>query len=224
MFKRYAIFYTPEDDLGEWGARWLGWESRTGTAPLQCGFAGIDVAALTATPQKYGLHGTLKAPFVLAADVDEICAALAAESFASTHAPVDAGPFSVRYENGFIALRPDSDPPALRAFASEVVRDFDDLRAPLSDEDIARRRKTRLSPRQDQQMMVWGYPFIFEDFHFHLTLTGRLPAQTAAQVIDALQPTVAAVMPARLSIDAITLMGEDAEGMFHQIHRYALTG
>jgi len=72
--------------------------------------------------------------------------------------------------------------------------------------------------------MVWGYPFIFEDFHFHLTLTGRLPERSAAQVIAALEPALAQVMPARISIDAITLMGEDAEGIFHQIHRYALIG
>lgn len=224
MFKRYAIFYMPEGDLGEWGARWLGWDSRTGTAPLQCGMAGVDVVSLTATPQKYGFHGTLKAPFVLAEDADESLLAQAAESFAATRAPVDAGPFEVSYDHGFIALRPRHDTPALRDFAAHVVRAFDHLRAPLSEDDIARRRKARLSPRQDQQMMVWGYPFIFEDFHFHLTLTGRLPEEAAAQVIGALEPALAPVMPARMSIDAITLMGEDSDGMFHQIHRYALSG
>lgn len=224
MFKRYAIFYTPKGDLGDWGAGWLGWDSHTGTAPLHRGIDGIDVVALTETPQKYGFHGTLKAPFELAADVDEIWLAQTAESFASKHAPVDAGPFALRHENGFIALRPFTDPPALSDFAAHVVRAFDHLRAPLRDEDIARRRKARLSPRQDQQMLVWGYPFIFEDFNFHLTLTGRLPEQSAAQVIAALEPAIEPLMPARIVIDAITLMGEDAEGMFHQIHRYALTG
>jgi hypothetical protein len=224
VFKRYAIFYTPGGDLGDWGAGWLGWDSHRGTASLQRSIDGIDVAALTATPQKYGFHGTLKAPFVLAADADEVWLAQTAESFASKHAPVDAGPFALRYQNGFIALRPCNDPPDLRDFAAHVVRAFDHLRTPLSDEDIARRRKARLSPRQDQQMMVWGYPFIFEDFHFHLTLTGRLPERSAAQVIAALEPALAQVMPARISIDAITLMGEDAEGIFHQIHRYALIG
>lgn len=224
MFKRYAIFYTPEGDLGAWGAGWLGWDSRSGSAPVPRGLDGIDGAGLTTVPRKYGFHGTLKAPFALAADADDIWLTQAAERFAGTHAPVDAGPLALRYENGFIALRPFRDPPALRDFAARVVKAFDHLRAPLSDADIARRRKAGLSPRQDQQMMVWGYPFIFEDFQFHLTLTGRLPRLLAEQVMTALEPAIAPVMPAQMVIDAITLMGEDSGGMFHQIHRYPLTG
>jgi hypothetical protein len=224
VFKRYAIFYTPEGQLADWGAGWLGWDSRLGIAPQQPAFAGLDVDALTATPRKYGLHGTLKAPFTLDADADHDALVGAAEQFARRNAPLDAGTLGLRYENGFIALRPLQDPPALRDFAAHTVREFDHLRAPLSAADIARRRKARLSPRQDQQMIVWGYPFIFEDFHFHFTLTGRVNATVAAEVIAVLGPEIAALLPAYLRIDAITLMGEDGDGMFHQIHRYALTG
>jgi hypothetical protein len=224
VFKRYAIFYTPEGRLAEWGARWLGWDSRTGTAVQTPVFAGLDVDAVTATPRTYGFHGTLKAPFVLATDTDDGVLEETAAQFARQHAPLDAGPFRLVYENGFIALRPLQDPPALRDFAGHTVRAFDHLRAPLSEAYIARRRKARLSPRQDQQMMVWGYPYIFEDFHFHLTLSGRVTEEVAAQVIAALVPDITALLPAPVMIDAVTLMGEDAEGMFHQIHRYALTG
>jgi len=224
MFKRYAIFYTPTGRLAEWGAGWLGWDSASGM-PLQTRtLAGLDVGHLTATPRKYGLHGTLKAPFALAADADREGLELAASHFARQHASFDAGPLGLRYENGFIAVRPLKDPPALRDFAGHAVRAFDHLRAPLSEADIARRRKARLNPRQDQQMMVWGYPFIFNDFHFHLTLTGRVDAITAAQVIAALAPEMADLLPQALRLDAITLMGEDSSGLFHQIHRYALSG
>jgi hypothetical protein len=223
VFKRYAIFYTPQGGLADWGARWLGWDSRTGRATRRHALDGIDVQALTRAPSKYGLHGTLKAPFALAGNADSTQLAQTAESFARTHAPVDAGPFEMRYENGFIALRPRETMPALRDLATQAVRGFDPLRAPLSDDDIARRRRARLSLRQDQQMLAWGYPFIFEDFHFHLTLTGRLPAPSAAHVIAALEADVQPVLPARIVIDAITVMGEDANGLFHQLHRCTLT-
>lgn len=224
MFKRYAVFYTPEGNLADWGAGWLGWDSRTGIAPPQHTLAGVDVARVTQTPQQYGLHGTLKAPFSLTAEADQAQLEQVAAGFAGQHAAFDAGPLALRYEYGFVALRPLQDVPGLRDFAAATVRAFDHLRAPLSDADIARRRRARLSPRQDQQMMVWGYPYIFDDSHFHLTLTGRLTKEAAAQVIAALSPEVTPLLPASLTIDAITLMGEDDDGMFHQIHRYALTG
>lgn len=224
MFKRYALFYTPEGTLADWGAAWLGWDSRTGGTPSQSDLAGVDVARMTKTPRKYGFHGTLKAPFALAAGVDQAEMSEVAAGFAAQHAAFDAGPFALRYENGFVALRPLHDPQDLRDLAAATVRAFNPLRAPLSDDDIARRRRARLSPRQDRQLLVWGYPYIFDDFHFHLTLTGRLREDASAQIVAALSPEMARLLPTPLTIDAITLMGEDTEGMFHQIHRYTLTG
>lgn len=224
MFKRYAIFYTPEGVFAEWGARWLGWNSQTGAVVRHPDIAGLDVPALTDTPRKYGLHGTLKAPFALAAGTNQLRIEQAAAEFAQNHSGIDAGPLALCYKNGFVALRPSLDPPVLQEFAGQVVRAFDHLRAPLTADDLIRRRKARLSSRQDQQLMTWGYPFVFDDFQFHLTLTGRVNKQLAAQVIEALEPQIGPLLPARFVINAITLMGEDADGMFHQINRYPITG
>jgi len=224
VFKRYAIFYTPEGEFAEWGARWLGWNSRTGAVVRHPDIAGLDVPALTDTPRKYGLHGTLKAPFALAAGTNQLRIEQVAAEFAQNHSGFEAGPLALCYKNGFVALRPSLDLPVLQEFADLVVRAFDHLRAPLTAEDLIRRRKTRLSSRQDQQLMTWGYPFVFDDFQFHLTLTGRVNNQMAAQVIEALEPQIGPLLPARFVINAITLMGEDADGMFHQIDRYPITG
>ena len=73
-------------------------------------------------------------------------------------------------------------------------------------------------------MLVWGYPYIFDDFHFHMTLSGRVNEDAAENIIAALSPQISPLLPATFLIDAITLMGEDTDGMFHQIHRYALSG
>lgn len=71
-------------------------------------------------------------------------------------------------------------------------------------------------------MLEWGYPFILDDFHFHLTLTGGLSKSDGAAVIAALQPHVDALVPTPFSIEAITLMVQDKIGLFHHINRYSL--
>ncbi|WP_439148993.1 DUF1045 domain-containing protein [Sulfitobacter sp.] len=224
MFERYALFYTPIGPLADFGAQWLGWDSGIGRAVSHPEIADIDVASITRTPRKYGLHGTLKAPFRLAEGCDVAQLQDAAKVFAAGQAAFGIGTLCLRYRSGFVALRPRNQDIALQDFAAAAVKVFDPFRATLTDAEIARRRKAKLTAQQDQQMLNWGYPFIFDDFHFHLTLSGRLGADDAAHVIDALAPRLENIVPDPFLIDAITLMGQDAQGMFHQIHRYALTG
>ena len=224
MFERFAIFYTPTGALADFGAAWLGWDSASGCAVPHPDVPDIYIAAVTAKPRKYGLHGTLKAPFRLAADSGPAKLQTAVADFAKRTAPVKIGQLQVAHHHGFVALRPAGDPPALRALASAIVTGFDDHRAPLTDADIARRRQSGLTLRQDRQMLDWGYPYIFDDFHFHLTLSGALPAAQGAAVVTALQPLLTPIIADPWVIDGITLMGQDAAGMFHQIHRYTLTG
>jgi len=47
-----------------------------------------------------------------------------------------------------------------------------------------------------------------------------LPAKEADAVIAVLAPLLKPVTPQPLMIDAITLMGADSAGMFHQITRF----
>ncbi|KIN71023.1 DUF1045 domain-containing protein [Sulfitobacter guttiformis] len=224
MFERYAVFYTPTGDLADFGAAWLGWDSARGTACAPTELEGVDIERITATPRKYGLHGTLKAPFRLAKDTCQSALEAAIETFAERVKPCPLGSLDLRHQNGFIALRPAQDGPLVQDFAAEVIKAFDPFRAPLSDAEIARRRKARLSARQDAQLLAWGYPFIFEDFHFHLTLSGSMPAKAADPVMAALRPCLMDKVADPFTLDAVTLMGEDSNGLFHQIHRYALTG
>jgi putative phosphonate metabolism protein len=224
MFERYAVFYTPTGPLAEFGANWLGWDSAMSRHVPHPEIAEIDVASATQTSRKYGLHGTLKAPFRLAKGCGVAQLQDAAEIFAVRQTAFGIGTLSLRHGSGFVALRPRNQEIALQNFAAATVKAFDPFRAPMTDADITRRRDAKLTARQDQQMLDWGYPFVFEDFHFHLTLTDRLNADAAAQLICVLSPRLEKIVPDPFMIDAITLMGQDAHGMFHQIHRYALTG
>ncbi|WP_322889504.1 MULTISPECIES: DUF1045 domain-containing protein [unclassified Yoonia] len=224
MFERFAIFYTPTGPLADFGAAWLGWDSAAGRAVPHPPIAGINVAAVTDTPRKYGLHATMKAPFRLSADSGPAALQQAVADFATRHAPVEIGHLALGHDHGFVALRPVAAPPALQDLERAIVTELDPHRAPLTEADIARRRKAPLTLRQDRQMLDWGYPYIFDDFHLHLTLSGQLPDAQAAEVVAALQPMVAPLIAAPCTIDAVTLMGQDVGGLFHQIHRYTLTG
>lgn len=224
MFERYAIFYTPVDEFATVGAAWLGWDSALGCAVPHLDVAGVDVMRMTDTPRKYGLHATLKAPFRLAAGGTLTELQQVAAAFAARQAAFDIGALELRSDRGFVALRPQGAQAQLQGFATEIVKQFDHVRAPLTEADIARRRKANLTERQDRQMLDWGYPFIFDDFHFHLTLSGAVSQGDAAQLMDALSTQVMPVVPSPFVIDAITVMGQDSAGMFHQIQRYALSG
>lgn len=224
MFERYAIFYCPVGPLARFGAAWLGWDSATGRRVEHPKIGKLDIASLTKTPRKYGIHGTLKAPFHLADGCTEDDVDAMASRFSAELAPVDIGPLTLKHQNGFVGLRPFSPQPALQHLAAQAVRQFDPLRAPLSAADISRRRNARLTPVQDAQMLEWGYPYIFDDFHFHITLTGRVNPTKGAEVIDALWPLVTPILPNPFQVKAISLVGQDSQGMFHQINRYTLTG
>ena len=66
-YRRYALYYTPpQGEFADFGAAWLGWDAGRGVAVAQPVLPGLDIAALTAAPRKYGFHATLKPPFRLA--------------------------------------------------------------------------------------------------------------------------------------------------------------
>jgi len=225
MFKRYAIFYTaPDGPLATFGAAWLGWDSRAGVAVPHPAVAGLDVAALSATPRKYGFHGTLKAPFALADGVDEAAMIAGLHAFVATQPPARLEGWYLADLHGFLALRPLGETAAPDGLAAAIVRGLDHFRAPVSDAYVARRRLSDLSPRQDQQMLDWGYPYIFDDFRFHLTLTGRLDPDQARDTMAVLEPLIAPVVPKPDVIEAVSLMGEAEDGMFHELHRVSLMG
>ncbi|AKO97419.1 putative phosphonate metabolism protein [Marinovum algicola DG 898] len=228
MFDRYAIYYTPpEGALAEALADWLGWDATRGADRQPPVLAGLPrpAAALTDRPRKYGAHGTLKPPFHLAPGcvADELTGALYA--FAAGRAPVWLDGLEVTRIGRFLALVPRGDTRALADLAAATVQQFDRFRAPPTAEALARRRKARLSPRQEANLIRWGYPHVMEDFRFHITLTGPLRPEEFAPVTDALTRHLAPLLPAPFAIEALSLLGADAAtGRFHLIRRAPLTG
>ena len=226
MFTRYAIYYTPEPGtpLAEFGATWLGWDSAAGVARGQPSTNGLDVAQITATPRKYGFHGTIKPPFRLAEGMTAQGLADAVAVLCADAAPVTLEGLELARLGRFLALVPSGDASALGTLAARAVQELDAFRAPPNEAELAKRRASRLSDAQEAHLLRWGYPYVLDQFRFHLTLSGKLEANVIAQVQSALGEPVSALDLAPYTINGLTLLGEDDAGKFHQIHRYALTG
>ena len=217
MSARYAIYYTPPaDDALTWrAAAWLGRDAFTGAhlaRPSLPGLEGLDLDALTEDPRRYGFHATLKAPFELAPGADEAALLDFAEGFAARRAPFEAA-IAPAALGRFLALRLAKPSPAMQALHGACVREFDRFRAPLGDFDLARRRKAPLTAEQDARLVAWGYPYVFDDFRFHMTLTGSLPdAATGERLLAAIQAHFADLTaPHRFEGVAVFAQGARAE-------------
>lgn len=214
---RYAVFYAPApaSALDRFGTTWLGRDHASGAVLAQPAVPGMPAArlqALTAAPRRYGFHGTLKAPFRLAEGrrPEELHAA--AMAFAAERTTFVLQPLRLADLEGFLALVPSAPSPALGALAADCVTRFEPFRAPSSNAEIARRRPERLNPRQRRQLDAFGYPWIFEDFTFHLTLTECLGAPDKAVIWPRLEALATAVTSAPFVVDAIAIYEQTAAG------------
>ncbi|MEO9650469.1 MAG: DUF1045 domain-containing protein [Roseobacter sp.] len=221
MFKRYAVYFTPEGTLAEVGAAWLGWNVVTGKPVAHPAIKGMDVQAITDRPRKYGLHGTIKPPFYLAHGRSTADLLDALQDLCAEVAPVTLDGLQIRQLGKFFVLTPIGDSSALAVVAAKVVKTLDHFRAPPSEEELERRRKSHLSASQEENLLTWGYPYVMDDFRFHITLTGRIK-KDADLVETALQEHFNAHLPNPFHVNSLTLTGQDEDGMFHEIRRFGL--
>ncbi|MBC7138286.1 MAG: DUF1045 domain-containing protein [Defluviimonas sp.] len=226
-FQRYAIYWAPEPGpLAEFGAAWLGWDAARGIDRVQPPLPGLPrpLAELTEAPRRYGFHATLKPPFRLVEGTTPEGLSGAVRRLAASLAPVTLDGLALRRLGGFLALVPTGDTAALEALAATLVAELDPWRAALTPEAMMRRQSARLTDAQKDLLDRWGYPYVMEEFRFHLTLTGALPEAEARALEALLAPVVAPLLPRPLAIRDICLFGEAGDGRFHLLHRYELSG
>lgn len=204
-FARYALYWLPDGALGTAGAEWLGWDAR----------AGEDRSAVVAAPKarRYGFHATLKPPFRLVDGADAAGLATAAARIAAGHAPAALGRLEIATLGTFLALRPERRG-EIAAVAAALVEGLDRFRRPTAAEDLARRRQSGLSQRQEALLTRWGYPYVMEEFRPHLTLSdGDASEATAARAGAHFAPC----LDRPLTLGAVSLVGEGADGRFHLV-------
>lgn len=198
MSARYAVYYAPPPGhaLTRLASAWLGYDAWTGAAVPRPALDQLALdddaqAALIADPRHYGFHATLKAPFELADGQSEAALLAAFAAFAATQ-PGFAAEIAVTSLSGFIALTLAQPCPAMTGLHSACVHAFAPFQAALSDADLARRRRAPMTAQQDARLVAFGYPWIFEDFRFHMTLTGRVHGDAARHhIITALSAYLA---------------------------------
>jgi len=210
-FPRYAIYYVsePGSDLDRFGAQLLGYDAFSGEdLPFPDGVAQIapDWQEVTRDPRKYGFHATLKAPLALAHGKTEAQLVTACEAFAAAPRPIPVIRPVVGSISGFIAVVP-LGPSA----------------APLTPEDLLRRNPSALTPRQCEYLDRWGYPYVMEDFRFHMTLTGRLDAGRREPILTMLRERFSTIGLTNLAIDRIALFRQyDAHSRFRIVNHWKL--
>lgn len=180
---RYAIYFAPAPETALWrfGSAVIGYDAASGMDMPFLTTAGMSPAqwlALTDEPRRYGFHATLKAPFHLAPGRDEAQLLARVATVAASASAVVAQGLQVTALSRFIALTPTGDTSPLVALAAHATDALDDMRAPLSESDRARRLASPLTERQIAYLDRYGYPFVHEEFRFHMTLTGPAPQDT----------------------------------------------
>jgi len=213
-FPRYAIYYAaaPGCALDHFGAELLGYDAWTGgdlPFPEDVLRTVPDWQAVSEDPRKYGFHATLKAPLPLADGKTESELLAACAEFANMPRPIPVIRPVVDSISGFIAVTPAERSSELEALAAECVSAFDSFRAPLTPEERTRRNRHNLTPRQRDYLERWGYPYVMEEFRFHMTLTGRLDTARREPVLAMLRRRFATIGLERLAIDRIALFRQD---------------
>ena len=228
---RYALYYAPRDGeaLAMTASHWLGRNAESGQMLMMRpvpGLASERLVEITAEPRLYGFHGTLKAPIALADDVSERDFLDAVGRFALAERAFWIPALTLAELSDFLALVPANRCSELHDLADRCVVEFDEFRRPAEDCELARRRANGLTPRQDELLARWGYPYVLEEWRFHLTLTGRLtdPAERSA-IAALLRQRFAGFLDRPLSVSDLCVFRQPAPRRpFTVLARFRLGG
>ena len=226
-FSRYAIYYAPPegDYLSEFTASWFGWNPHRGTkvSYLKLNDLNFEISAITKNPRRYGFHGTLKAPFFLirSRTVKELKLAILKLSLSVQKVEIKS--MILQNLNGFVVITPAMENKAIGRLAKKCVEELDLFREPEPIKKMQMRRSKGLSKSEERLLQKWGYPYVLENFKFHLTMSGKLKPEASQNVIDVLTSELQPVLKKPLLINQICLFGENIRhGNFEIIEKFQL--
>lgn len=226
---RYAIYFAPPEASPLWrfGSAVLGYDAARGLDVPHLPLPAVEPSAwpaLSAEPRVYGFHATLKAPFRLAGGMRPADLYDALEDLAPRQPPVVLDGLAVNAVGSFVALTPVGDVDAIGALALRVTRELDVLRAPLNEAEMQKRLRAPLTDTQRAHLQRFGYPYVGDDFRFHMTLSGSLPAERVRPVREALAAAYAREVPiGPVDIDALAVFEQSAPGeRFRVTERFPL--
>lgn len=208
---RHAIYFTPEPSsaLHKLGSSWLG---RDAHSKASLGRPDPRLSEYTSDAARYGFHGTLKPPFVMKSSVPVAMLEAGVRGIAQQHASFSAGILELQLIEGFLALVLAQPSAALHQLADDCVERLDDFRTPPEEAELQKRRALGLTEDQEILLQRWGYPYVLEEFRFHMTLSSRLSNDEQAWMMPLAKAHFASVLAQPLWIDALTIMVEPESG------------
>jgi hypothetical protein len=225
---RYAIYYAPEPDSALWrfGSNTIGYDALVGDHLVLQPPPGMgdDLwTAATAEPRRYGFHATLKAPFRLAAGFTEQDLIREFDSFGRLEPSAGGARLVPAVLKSFVALVPSDKSTRIETLARNAVKAFEPFRAGLDASEMARRLQSPLTVRQRKYLDTYGYPYVFEEFRFHMTLTGALHFEVRDSVAAYLRERIATEIgpEVNVQIDRIVLFRQDSPASRFRIIRAA---
>jgi hypothetical protein len=218
---RHAVYFAPRPEHPLWaaGCSWLG---RDPTRPDDMR---PPPRPQVGEPWRYGFHGTLKPPLRLAAPQDEWLQAVAALAARTQRFQMPA--LHIDWLGDFIALLPvhplGGEHP-LERLADACTLELDAFRLRSEPEPLPRRQAFELSERQRAHLQRYGYPFVLDDWRFHMTLSDGLSAldaqEQAALKVEA-RDHFAAALQVPLVCDSLCVYVEPVQGApFVLSHRF----
>ena len=158
---RYAIYFSPRPEtvLFQLASTW---------------FSYPEVQNVTDSPRHYGFHATLKPPMALRTGHREDDLRTELREFAEREPRLTIPALQVSLLGNFLALTLAQPHPALDSLAALCVEHFEPFRQPESIEEAAKRRRPSMTARHLELLDRWGYPYVLDEWRFHMTLTSSL--------------------------------------------------
>lgn len=207
--ERFAIYYAPaEDSLLAQAAR--AWFSHEGWLEH------------TVSPRHYGFHATLKPPFVLAEGMSRERLLESVAAFAAGEAALALPRFQVSLLGNFLALTLSEPSQELNELAGRIVMHLDAYRRPAPEAELAQRRQAQLNERQLELLERWGYPYVLDQWQFHMTLSSSLPQGELRQDLqERLQEHFAPALGERLWLEDLCVFWQpERTAAFQLLERY----
>jgi hypothetical protein len=226
MSIRYAVYFIPKEGslLASLGFSLLGRNPKSGAnlkRPLLKNLTEDELISRTQKASQYGLHATLVAPFYASAGENTLLAAL--KDLLSGEKEIEAPQLLISAlkargsgpsKDSFAALVPEYIPPALSFLERKLVTNLNDLR----DKNAAKKDRGPLEKRPQEYYQKYGYPFVLEEFLFHITLADAADERTLAALRDYFPDEALAPF----KIDSLSLMRQRGEEPFELVAMFPL--
>ncbi len=212
MTKRYAIYFTlPQTDpVYQTAIKWLGYDAYSGNKTNTDSKKLAKNRQYVSKAAKYGFHATLKPPFRLSQDKSEEQLIDELENFASSITAFTCKPLKIKSMTHFIALAPKNSCDQLDAFAAQCLKHFEPFRAQLTREEYQKRNPVLLSERQLRYLEQWGYPYVEDEFRFHMTLTDSMMEDEIKKIKKKLKQYFKEVLGKPLQINQLHIFRQDS--------------